>query len=291
MEPPHWPVTAIRPFSLDIVIEGTKLLKKREPMVSDQETTIGRLLASTRPEEIQQGLTLAKEEITNITSTERGSILEMVSTLFYIDVLDQPALVPLLDEAISIVAQFGRSIIPTLLERLNAGDLKAQMAFADALGRIGADVIKPLIMEYGSTDDAARRSFVLYALGKIKSPEIVGALPLALEAARSPILELRDTATRALGKFAESIPPTHLPEQEHRLCIERLQRNLADPNPGVRSKAIRSLGKLAKYKHLSNEERAKLKETCLVILGKDEHFEWDRAYIVRREAEETLTYT
>jgi HEAT repeat protein len=260
-------------------------------MVSDLGTKIGRLLASTRPEEIQQGLTLAKEDITNISSTERGSILEMVSTLFYIDVLDHPALVPLLEEAISIVAQFGRSIIPTLLERLNAGDLKAQMAFAYALGQIGSDAIKPLIKEYESTNDAARRSFVLYALGKIKSPEIVGALPLALEAAQSPILELRDTATRALGKFAESIPPKHLPEQERRLCIERLQRNLADTNPGVRSKAIRSLGKLAKYKHLSNEERAILKATCLLILGKDEKFEWDRAYIVRKEAEESLTYT
>jgi HEAT repeat protein len=260
-------------------------------MVSDQGTTIGRFIASTKPEEIRQGLALAKEEISKATSTERDSLLEMVSTLFYIDPLEQPDLVPLLEQAISIVAEFGRSTIPTLVERLNEGDLKAQMAFAYALGRIGADAINPLIKEYDSTNDASRRSFILYALGKIKSPEIVGAFPLTLEAAQSPILELRDTATRALGKFAESIPPTHLPEQEHRLCIERLQRNLADPNPGVRSKAIRSLGKLAKYKHLSNEERAKLKATCLVILGKDENFEWDRAYIVRKEAEESLTYT
>jgi HEAT repeat protein len=260
-------------------------------MVSGQGTTIGRFIASTKPEEIRQGLALAKEEISKATSTERDSLLEMVSTLFYIDPLEQPDLVPLLEQAISIVAEFGRSTIPTLVERLNEGDLKAQMAFAYALGRIGADAINPLIKEYDSTNDASRRSFILYALGKIKSPEIVGAFPLTLEAAQSPILELRDTATRALGKFAESIPPTHLPEQEHRLCIERLQRNLADPNPGVRSKAIRSLGKLAKYKHLSNEERAKLKATCLVILGKDENFEWDRAYIVRKEAEESLTYT
>ena len=260
-------------------------------MAGKPMNTIKTLLSSTKPEEIHRGLVLVKEEISQATSTERESLLEIVSALFYIDPLDEPDLVPFVDEAISIVAQFGVSIIPILTQKLDAGDLKAQMAVAHALGRIGADAVKPLIMEYDSSQDHARRSFILYALGKIKSPGIVAALPLALEAAQSPILELRDTATRALGKFAESVPPSHLPEQERRLCVERLQKNLADPNPGIRSKAVRSLGKLAKYKHLSLDERTKFKSTCLLILGKDENFEWDRAYIVRKEAEEALTYT
>ncbi|MGB2867875.1 MAG: HEAT repeat domain-containing protein [Bacteroidota bacterium] len=233
---------------------------------------------------------LARKEILSTVSPDRYSVLEMLSALFYIDPLDQPALVPLLDEAISLVAQFGTSIIPALVEKLDAGDLKAQIAFAHALSRIGPDAIKPLIVQYISSKDPARRSFILYALGKIKSPEIVEALPLALEAAHSSILELRDTATRALGKFAESIPPARFPEHERQLCLDRLQKNLADSNAGIRSKAVRSLGKLAKYKHLSPDERTTLKTTCLLILGKDENFEWDRAFVVRKEAEETLKY-
>ncbi|MBI3005010.1 MAG: hypothetical protein HYY49_06290 [Ignavibacteriales bacterium] len=253
--------------------------------------SLKKLLASTRPEEIRQGLELVKKEISQATSTERESLLEMLSALFYIDPLDEPDLVSLVDEAISIVAQFGTSVIPLLVQKLDAGDLKAQMAVAHALGRIGADAIKSLILEYESSKDPARRSFILYALGKIKSPEIAAALSLALEASQSPSLELRDTATRALGKFAESIPPARLPEQERRLCVETLQKNLADPNPGIRSKAVRSLGKFAKYDHLSTDERRKLRSTCLLILGKDENFEWDRAYVVRKEAEEALTYT
>lgn len=250
-----------------------------------------RLLASTRPEEIQQGLALVRERLPKVTSRERESLLDMVSTLLYIDPLDQPALVPLLDGAISVVAEFGTSNIPLLVQKLDAGDLKAQMAFAHALGRIGVHAIKPLMMEYGSSTDPARRSFILYALGKIQSPEIIEALPLALEAAESTSLKLRDTATRVLGKFAESIPPLRLSEKARRICIEKLQKNLADPNPGIRSKAVRSMGKLAKFNHLSQDERAKLRSTCVLMLGKDENFEWDRAYIVHKEAEEALAYT
>ena len=260
-------------------------------MPKEPSDSLKKLLASTRPEEIRQGLELVKKEISQATSAKRESLLEMLSALFYIDPLDEPDLVPLVDEAISIVAQFGVSIIPLLVQKLDAGDMKAQIAVAHALGRIGADAVKPLMLEYESSEDPARRSFILYALGKIKSPKVVAAFSLALEAAQSASLELRDTATRALGKFAESVPPSQLPEQDRRLCVERLQKNLADTNPGIRSKAVRSLGKFAKYKHLSMDERRQLKSTCLLILGKDENFEWDRAYVVRKEAEEALNYT
>ena len=64
---------------------------------------------------------------------------------------------------------------------------------------------------------------------------------------------------------------------------------LADPNPGIRAKPIRSLRKLAGYGHLITKEREKLKATCLLILGEDENCERDRAYVVRRGAKETLT--
>jgi hypothetical protein len=39
---------------------------------------------------------------------------------------------------------------------------------------------------------------------------------------------------------------------------------------------------------LTKEEKLKCKETCELILGVDERFDWDRAYIVRKEAQEAL---
>jgi HEAT repeat protein len=260
-------------------------------MSKDPDATIRRLLASAKPEELREGLELVRQRIATVGSNEARPLLEMVSALFYIDPLDRPDLVPLVNEAISLVVGFGDWVIPELVKNLESGDLKAQMAVAHALGRIGADAIAPLIAEYQASPDPARRMFILYALGKIKSPRIVQAVPSVLEAMESPDRELRDTATRAVGKLAESMPPSQLSEELRERLEKGLHVNLADSNAGIRAKAIRSLGKLGRYGHLTETEREKLRDLCHLALGTDENHEWDRAYIVRKEAAEVLRHT
>jgi hypothetical protein len=259
-------------------------------MSESRYETIQKLLASSEPEDLRQGLELIRQEISRVGASEARPLFEMVTAIFHVDPLDRPDLVPVLDEAVSLVVGFGDWVIPVLVDELHAGDIKAQLAIGHALGRIGADAIQPLMAEYHGTTDATRRMFVVYALGKIQSPKILQAVDLVLEAAESPDLELRDTATRALGRFAESIPPGELDEPLRSKVIEKLQDNLADTNPGVRAKAIRSLGKLSRYGHLMPDEQDKLKEICELILGVDGSFDWDRAYIVRKEAKEALEY-
>jgi len=259
-------------------------------MSENSYRTIKLLLASTAPDELRQGLDLAKKEIARVGTAEARPLFEMVSAIFYIDPFDHPELAPILEEAVSLVVGFGEWVVPMLIESLDNGDLKAQWAVANALGRIGADAIKPLMLEYASTTDPTRRAFILYTLGKVKSPKILQAASLALEAAQSPDRELRDTATRALGKFVESIPPEDLSDELRAQFRERLHHNLSDPSASVRAKAIRSLGKLAKYSHLTMPEREQLKVVCQRALGTDEKVEWDRAFIVRKEAEEALRY-
>jgi HEAT repeat protein len=214
----------------------------------------------------------------------------MVTSLFYIDTLDHPELVPVIDEAVNLAAAFGSWVIPILIEDLDAGDIKAQWAIANVLGRLGANAIDPMLKAYASTANPTLRSFILYALGKIKSAQIIKAAAIACDAARSEQLELRDTATRALGKFIESIPPGNLTAEMKQQLIKCLHDNLSDENASVRAKSIRSLGKLAKYGHLTESERGLLRIACCEILGTDEKREWDRAFIVRKEAEEACCY-
>ena len=259
-------------------------------MPKESFQTIKRLLASNQPEDLSQGLRLAEREISQSSAAEARSLFEMVTPLFYIDTLDHLELVPILNEAINFIARFGSWVIPILVDNLDEGDIKAQWAIANVLGRMGEDAIQALMKEYASADNPTLRAFILYALGKIKSPQIVQAASVGLEAAQAENLELRDTATRALGKFIESIPVADLTAELKKEFIQCLRRNLSDPNASVRSKAIRSLGKMARYGHLTESEGNQLRAVCHRIMGTDESNEWDRAYVVRKEAEEALGY-
>jgi len=253
--------------------------------------TISTLLASHDPADLHRGLELVKAAAPGADPQGCERLCEVILPLFYIDPLDHPEHIPVIEEAIMVVAGLGEAVIPPLIQNLEMGDVKAQMAIASALGWKGAKAVDPLIAEYESTcPDPSCRAFLLYALGKIKAPEIVKAAPLAVAAARSADLELRDTATRALGKFAEAIPAGGLAEGLRLAFQEALQANLGDFSAGVRAKAVRSLGKLARYGHLNGRERWELAAILRRILGKDERFEWDRAYVVRKEAQEALSY-
>ncbi len=261
-------------------------------MQPDLYRTISTLLASTDPAELHRGVAMVRAAAgPGAGPDDAQQLCELILPIFYIDPLDHPEHVPVIEEAIVVTAGLGDAVIPALIQNLEAGDVKAQMAIAQALGWMGAKAIVPLINEYDSTcPDPSCRAFLLYALGKIKSPEISKAAAIAIEAAHSPDLELRDTATRAIGKFIESIPAGSLPEDIRAGFLRELQRNLADASPGIRSKAVRSLGKMARYGHLTGIERAQLKTVLTRILGEDEHFEWDRAYVVRKQAGEALNY-
>jgi hypothetical protein len=260
-------------------------------MREEQVKNVAEMLTSHDPSVLIQGLALVRDETPALDADGARQLCELILPLFYIDPLDHPEHVPVIEEAIQVVAGLGEPVIPVLIQNLEAGDVKAQMAVAQALGWMGDRAIDPLVAEYESTcPDPACRAFLLYALGKVKSPQIIKAAALALEAAGSPDVELRDTATRAIGKFAESIPSGALPDEVRAGFRERLIRNLADMSPGIRAKAVRSLGKLAKHGHLSPREKWELTVTLRRLLGEDEHFEWDRAYVVRKEAKEALEY-
>jgi hypothetical protein len=57
---------------------------------------------------------------------------------------------------------------------------------------------------------------------------------------------------------------------------EVLFRALSDPQPAVRAKAVRSLGKLARFGYLDAAQQERVRVAVLRILGRDEAHEWDR---------------
>ena len=258
--------------------------------MKNERESLEELFRSSNPDDLRRALQAVRLEVSRVGTQAARPLFEFVSSLFYIDPLDRPDLASVLDEAISLVIGFGDWVIPTLVENLDQGDVKAQMASAEALGRIGADAIDPLMEKYHSSQDPDTRAFVMYGLGKIQSPLVARAADLALAGARSRELELRDTATRTIGRFAEAIPTGTLQVEILEGYYRVLRKNLADPNKGVKAKALRSLGKLARYGHLSEDQKRSMQDIALNLLGEDDEFRWDRAYVVRKEAREALEF-
>lgn len=257
-------------------------------MAEDKFGQIKKLLGSPDSDQIHQGLVMIREVLPEIEEDAARSLFEMVSALFYIDLLDHPEHAYVLDEAVSLVADFGEFVVPILLNNLDAGDMKAQLTIGHAFGRVGEPALEPLLESFKCEESEECRIFLVYAMGKIHSPSVIEAFEPVLMAAKSANLELRDTAIRALGSFVEYIEAGDLPADYKREMLEAIRVNLGDSSAGVRSKAIRSYGKLARHGHLDQAERQKCKETCELLLGADDQYDWDRAYIVRKEAQEAL---
>ncbi len=245
------------------------------------------LISSENKEKILLGL----EEIEkNIDKIPAEVVEDVIASLFFIDLGDHPEMVDVKDKATRTLSMFGVKVIPFCLKSLEDADMKAALNFARVLGYVGGDVIEPLIEEYYKTDDPDTKSFILYAMSKVKDKDVKKAVPLVISAMSSDNKEVRDTATRTIGKFFEILDKNDVDEILIETIFNLLFTRIADPSAPIRAKAVRSLGKMAKKGVLNDKQKEKVKKACERILGKDENFEWDKAFIVRKEAKETLKY-
>ena len=248
-----------------------------------------RSLRSDRPEAIAEGLDYLSDSMGNLPEAELRGAVEEVCALFYVDTADRPDLQPLLGRAVGILAAQGPRVVAQLLELMKGSDIKSHLYLGRTLGAIGPAAL-PALRRVIATEDPYSRSFALFAVGKIHDPAVREALPEVIGSLMHPDKEVRDSAARALGKIAERVPADQLAEDRRTEIFEVLFRTLSDAQPAVRAKAVRSLGKLARFGYLEAAQKERVRLVVLRILGRDEAQEWDRAFIVRREAEETLRH-
>lgn len=215
-------------------------------------------------------------------------VFDALTSLFYIDTFDRKELTEAVELAQKTTASLGPGIIPLIIEKIHDTDIRSELLFAQTCGLMGPIAIKPLLEVFTEKHDSVDTAFALYAFGKIKSPEIRLALPVILDAIKSPKKETEDTAVRALGKICESMNPNDLTEDEKEKIFETFIRKCQHSNHVIRSKAIRGLGKFIKYRFSDDVQRNEIRTVVQNVLGLMEERERDQAYLVRREAQEIL---
>jgi HEAT repeat protein len=246
-------------------------------------------LQSDRPERIGEGLQYLRTQMGSLPEADFRGAVEEICSLFYVDTADRPDLQPLLDRAVAVLAGQGPRVVTQLLELMKGSDIKSHLYLARTLGYIGQAAL-PALRRVIATEDAYSRSFALFAVGKVNDLAVQQALPEVIGSLIHPDKEVRDSAARALGKIAEAVPATQLADDRRAEIVEALFRTLSDVQPAVRAKAVRSLGKLVRAAYLTPALEERVRLAILRILGRDEAQEWDRAFIVRREAEEALRH-
>ncbi len=254
---------------------------------------LDRLLEKLRSEnkrQIQQGLEGLAELLPTLEGERFEEGVQAIASLFYVDPIDHPELLPVLDQAEEVLASLRERVIPVILGMLSESDLKTHFHLAAALGRMGYAAVDPLLEAYANTRNDYDRVFLLYALGKIRDPEVLRALPVLFEALEHENPEIRDTAARALGKICEHVRPDRLSDEQRGEMFERLVARVRDRFAGVRSKAVRSLGKMARFGFLNDSQKARLRKILAGILGEDDSDNWDVAYVVRAEAEKAKAF-
>jgi len=249
-----------------------------------------RKIAQPVKEKMMEGLEEIEPEILKMEEKELKETIFAVSSLFYIDPLEHPNLQGVVDKATHIIASLKEKSFPYLFSMMLDSDFKKDYNIAKTFGLIGQEAIQPLLDTFKKSKDQAQRTFILFALGKIKNPKVKMALPVLLGALEDANREIRDSAARTIGKTIEVIRPDQLTQKQRSEIFENLVRRLSDEEHGVRSKAIRSLGKMARFNFLDDEQTRRLKEIVDQTLGIDDSYQWDRAYIVRKEAQQILDF-
>ena len=245
-------------------------------------------LAGHDLETIMSGLKDIQVSIHRYSKEDLYTVTDTLGSLLFIDSFDRPDLEPAIEAAIDILAKAGPEVIPYIMDTFENSDIKANIAFAKVLGKIGVPAIPHLLEFYRHSDDPFKKSYALYALGKIKDKAVLAVLTDVIQAVQSEHIEVRDSAIRALGKTMELIECKDISTERRNNIFDLIFNCVSDHHSTIRAKAIRTLGKMEKCRLLTDTQRSQLQTACLRITGQNENYRWDRAFIVRKEAQEVL---
>jgi len=254
-------------------------------MTSDILKDVLKRLETNDPEAIEQSLNEVETLLPTAGDQELADLVGAVNAVFYCDTYEYPHLQPAVNHAVKTLSAAGERVIPHLLRLLGDSDYKVEFHYALIFGQIGAAAVAPLLQAYEAARDSTERSFIIYSLGKIKSPALKQATQLVLAELGSSSKEVRDSAARTMGKIVENVTATDVEPQLRSQICTRLIAALRDTHSGVRAKACRSLGKMAKREWLDKTEIDILSHEIAQLLGKDSQ-RWDDAFAVRKEAAE-----
>lgn len=248
-------------------------------IVLDNEESVSRALDQTNT-------------LTDLSIEEKNEIAVALSTVFYHH--DHTGITGMTKIALKTekqIAKFGRVVVPFLIEELINADSESAAYLGRAIALSSSSAIDEILeaWEENWEDDFATIN-IIQALAYSRSEEVKKAIPQILVAAKSANFQVRSIALYAIGKIARRISSDAFSDKLRASMFDIAFESLSDRKPLVRKNAARTLGKMQKKGLLVPLHERKVHDAFNAILGKDDRHQWDRAFIVRHEAEHFLPF-
>jgi len=240
-------------------------------------------------EEIAKALGHA-EQLNDLTSEEKNDLAAALSVIFYHhDHARVTTMAKLAIRAERLLSGFGEDVVPFLLEELINADAESAAYLGKTIALIDSPNMELILQAWDENiDDDFALINIIQAFSYFKSKLIIEAFPQIIVACKAANFQVRAMALYTLGKLSLRLPPSNFTNKLRLSMFDAALVLLTDTKPLVRKNAARTLGKMQKRALLTDNQRIKSLDAFKAILGTDGRHKWDRAFIVRHEAEHFL---
>lgn len=232
------------------------------------------------------------KEIDDLVIEEKVDLLHALSDVFFhthhTGATHFPKLAVHIEKGI---VRFGPELIPFLVDEIIEADSESAVYFGQTLARHGNTGLQYLVSKVKDFQHQEHYLInIIQAFSYFRISEVINAIPDILLMAKSHNHQVTSMSLYTAGRLVQRLPQVSFNTEIKELMFDSVFYFLSNPQGLVRKNAARCLGKMMRKGLLSYENEKKLNKVFLAITGRDEKNNWDRAFIVRREAEEFLPY-
>ena len=231
-------------------------------------------------------------EIKDFTPEEKRDLFEALAAAFCrFQESDSITMLKLAIQTEKQLAHFGADVVPFLFHEIVQVDGESAAYLGKALAKIGPPGLTYILhqWEHYQADEHALIN-LLQTFSYYKLSELEAAIPLIIQATKREHYHITAMALQTLARLVEKAKHTTIEPSLVKRLYTVAYGFVAAVQPLVRKNAVRTLGQLVRGGFLATAEKQKVSSLFLTLTGKDEHHNWDRAFIVRQEAEHFMKY-
>lgn len=248
-------------------------------------------LASHALEELHH-VTEQLNELKDLTPEEKRDLFEALAVAFCrFQESDSITMLKLAIQTEKQLAHFGADVVPFLFHEIVQVDGESAAYLGKALAKIGPPGLNYILHQWEHYhDDEHALINLLQTFSYYKLSELNAAIPMIIQATKREHYHITAMALQTLARLVEKAKHTTVDPSLIKHLYTIAYSFVAAVQPLVRKNAVRTLGQLVRGNFLAAPEKQKVSSLFLTLTGKDEHHSWDRAFIVRQEAEHFMKY-